>query len=325
MVYVGGNFTNVTTSDGVTQAPIGYLARFNPTTDQFDTSWNLQFDGPVKALSIASGHLYVGGDFTNVGTHKRRRLASVNLATGALDAWNPSVGGGKVLALAATTSGVYVGGNFATLAGQSRANLGRLGLDGTLDSWAPTLDGRVNSLVASPSGTKVYAGGDFTTVSGNTSARSIASWDTATGNLTAGFAAAATNEGNKPPALDLYLDGTHLLAAVAGQGGACASLNPATGHVDWSVHANGNIQAVTAMSGIVYCGGHFGGTASFGGQTRHKLAAASESTGVVTDFAPRVHSALGVWSLGQDGSRLFAGGDFTRIGSHTQYHFGEFE
>jgi hypothetical protein len=68
------------------------LAAINVSTGQV-TSWNPNLNGNVYALAIAGGKLYVGGQFTQVGTTPRNRLAAFNLSNGALDTWNPGATG----------------------------------------------------------------------------------------------------------------------------------------------------------------------------------------------------------------------------------------
>ena len=327
-VYVAGNFSAVTDADGTTQFAAGNFAVFNPLTGQFDSSWDLDTDFPVTALARSGGRLYLGGDFTSVDGERRTRLAAVDVATGELDpTWKPAAKGGPVRALAVSAGKVYVGGKFVTLGGAAQPFLGRVSATGTgaVDAgWAPRLDARVRTLAVSPDGTRLYAGGDFTTVNNNTAGMSIASINTTTATLTTGFNAGPTNDGRESPAVDLDLDGSLLLAATAGTGGGCASLDAATGKTRWSKHANGNMQAVTALNGTVYCGGHFGGLGAFANLVRYKLAAVDESSGaVVENFAPRINSPLGVWSLDHDASRLFVGGDFTRVNG-PQSHFAVF-
>jgi fibronectin type 3 domain-containing protein len=132
------------------------------------------------------------------------------------------------------------------------------------------------------------------------------------------------NNGGHSPVFDLVSDGTRLIEAIGGGGGACTAQNPTTGATLWSVHSNGNLQSVQIFGSDVYCGGHFSGTASFGGQTRKKLAEVDLATGAIQPFAPVVNSALGVWSLGSDATHLFVGGDFTKITGVAQPHFAMF-
>lgn len=322
-VFVAGSFTAVTTPDGATTLPIANVAAFDPTSGTFDASWTPNPNGSVTALALSDGQLYLGGTFTQVSGQNRKHLAAVDPAgTATLAGWAPAVNGG-VNALAIGVGWAYVGGNFTALAGVSQSYLGRVSLStGTLDNtWAPKPDARVRSLVVSGDGSRVYLGGDFTTVNSSGIGRSIASVNTTgTGVLTSGFNAGATNAGTKPPAYGLYLDGSNLLAAVGGSGGGCASLNATSGTTNWSKHSNGNVQAVTALSGTVYCGGHFNGMGSFDGQTRNKLAAVDESTGSLLPFTLRINSALGIWALDHDTTHVYLGGDFTKINGKPQPH-----
>lgn len=71
----------------------------------------------------------------------------------------------------------------------------------------------------------------------------------------------------------------------------------------------------------MYVGGHFGGTNSFGGQERYKLAAVRTTTGVVDPFDPRVNTALGVFEVRAYAGDIYIGGDFTTVSGASQPHF----
>jgi hypothetical protein len=323
-VYVAGSFTAVTDASGANSLPIANLAAFDPASGTFDPSWHPNPNGAVTALALSGGQLYLGGTFTQVAGISRWHLAAVDTAgTGALSSWKPRAGG-SVDGLSVSGGWVYVGGNFTSLAGVSRSFLGRVSVGaGVLDtSWAPTPSARVRSVVVSADGSQVYIGGDFLTVNGSSTGHSIASIDTSgSGTLTSGFHAGATNDGSQPPAYALYLDGSTLLAGVGGSGGACAALDAHNGITRWSQHGNGDVHAVTALNGTAYCGGHFSGTGSFGGQTRNKLAAVDETSGALLSFALRINSSLGVFALDHDATRVYMGGDFTKINGKLQPHF----
>lgn len=323
-VYVAGNFSAVTDAAGTTSLPIANVAAFLPASGTFDPTWHPNPDGVVTSLGLSGGKLYLGGDFTQVQGTTRTRLAAVDAVSGALTPWSPAATGGMVDALAVSGGAVYVGGSFTTLAGVTRSYLGRVSVStGNSDTnWTPRPNARVRSLVVPGDGSVVYVGGSFTTINGSSSARSIASLSTTTpATLTKGFNAGATNAGSEPPAMGLYVEGSDLLAAVAGAGGGCASLDAKNGRTQWSKHANGNVQTVTAMNGTAYCGGHFTGTASFDGQNRNKLAAVDQASGQTLGLSLRINSALGVWALSHDATRLFLGGDFTKINGKPQPHF----
>ncbi|MEJ7708153.1 MAG: hypothetical protein WKF82_13290 [Nocardioidaceae bacterium] len=329
-VYVAGDFTAVTDLNGGTY-PVNNLAVYLTDSGTFDPNWDPNANAPIRALALSGDQLYLGGDFTQVGGEPRTRLAAVDANTGNPKAsWKTKAIGGPVRTLAVSNGEVYVGGNFTTLkdstGSHAQSRLGRLDSGtGAFDAtWTPTPDAQVYSVVASADGSRVYVGGDFSSISNASNTNRIASLSTTNGTPTPGFNAGATNGSDESPVRDLHLDGSNLLAAVAGSGGGCASLNAGNGTKQWNKHTNGNLQAVTVIDGTAYCGGHFNGVGSFDGQTRYKLAAVDVSTGAVLDFAPRINSALGVWSLGSDSSHLYLGGDFTQVRGKPQSHFAEF-
>jgi hypothetical protein len=227
---------------------------------------------------------------------------------------------------------VYVGGAFTQLTDSSgshlRSYLARVGsADGVLDSsWTAQPDDKVWSLAVSGDGQRLYIGGDFASVSGHGAVHLARLGIDAgnVGNLAPGFVPGPTNGSTRPPVLGLFVDGSTLLVAAGGSGGGCAALDASTGATRWNVHTNGNVQQVVAAAGTVYCGGHFEGTGSFAGLTRHRLAAVDETTGAVLGLAPRINSALGVWCLAGDSNQLSVGGDFSVITGQPQPHFAEF-
>ncbi|HYO31579.1 MAG TPA: hypothetical protein VES21_01945 [Nocardioidaceae bacterium] len=326
-VYVAGDFTAVTDALGETTASIAHVAAFLPATGTFDTSWHPSPNGGVVSLALQNGTLYMGGNFTTVGGQSRARLAAVDAATGAVNDWDPGATG-NVKALAAGGDYIYVGGSTTAVGGSRQPYLARVGAQAGTDTrdtgWSPTLNGRVLSIVVN--GEQVYVGGEFSTVNGSGAGRSIASLTTSSpASLTPGFVSGETNESARAPATELHLADGRLLAALAGSGGACASLDATTGATLWSKHSNGNMQAITELGGTVYCGGHFGGAGSFAGLDRSKLAAVDLVSGNTdVTFRPRINSAKGVWALDSDASRLFAGGDFTKVSGKTQFRLAVF-
>lgn len=329
-IYVGGTFSAVTDVQG-NSYPASNLAVFVASTGAFDRTWRGSTNGAVWALAASGSTLYVGGDFSAVDGTARSRLAAVDTSTGALSSgWVPRADR-RVEALAASGGHVYVGGNFTKVHDRggwhARPYAARLDPStGAVDAaWVPTPSARVRALLASADGSHVYLGGDFTTVSGSRSANKVASIRTTDGSVDAGFRVNANNAGTLGPVYDLATDGSVLTMAVGGQGGACTAVAAGTGAAMWSKHANGNVQTTAIHNGTVYCGGHFGGAASFDGLTRYKLAAVGLSSGVTTSFAPRVNSALGVWAVRATASQLFVGGDFTKVAGVSQAHFAVFQ
>lgn len=328
-VYLAGTFTQVTTPTGASY-PAAHLAAFNPATGQFAPTWQAGTDGPVNAMAYASGILYIGGKFTTVDGQRRGKLAALDAATGALQTqWKPATDR-PVDTLAAAGGSLYLGGPITKVTDSQGSHpvtyTARLDqTTGRWDStWTPKPDGRVRKVLASTDGTRLFLAGDFATVSGQPQTRSVASVTTTSGLVDPAFALGPTNRKDRPPVNDMTTDGTHLLLAVAGAGGACTSVSPTSGTTQWSKITNGNAQAAAIIGTTAYCGGHFSGTASFDGLTRYKAAAVNLGTGQTLGFAPRINSALGVWEMAATGTDLYLGGDFTKISGKAQPHFAAY-
>ncbi len=125
------------------------------------------------AVRDDSGNLYIGGDFTVVGTVVAQRVAKWDGSS-----WTP-LGegiGGTVRALAVAGSNVYAGGYFTNAGGQAACYIARW--DG--NNWTPLgsgMNGGVRALAVM--GSDVYAGGDFTMADGK-AASYIAKWNGST-------------------------------------------------------------------------------------------------------------------------------------------------
>lgn len=90
----------------------------------------VQTSGDVQAIAVSSsGEVYIGGHFGQVGPRKikRARLASFDLSTGAVTAWNPGVTNSYmgVWALQVDATRVHVGGDFQRVNGQVRRGFAR--------------------------------------------------------------------------------------------------------------------------------------------------------------------------------------------------------
>jgi hypothetical protein len=331
-IVVGGTFDSVIDPAG-NLYPAKNLAVFSASTGAADLSFAASANNTVTSLATdGQGTVYVGGTFGTVNGTTRKGLAAIDVGTGALKPWTPSiVAPGQVDALAYSNGAVYAGGNFAGVtdgAGTSRAYLGKVSSQsGAVDTaWTAAPNDRVRALAPAADGTsRVFVGGDFTSVSGKASTNKIAAVGAGgTGAVDTAFRAGGTNQRSYAPVYDLTADSSRVYAAVAGSGGACAGLSASTGAVLWSDHSNGNLQSVRLQGGLLYCAGHFNGTGSFLGQTRYKIAAVDPATGALNAFAPNVNSSQGPWALAADATHLYLGGDFSSISGVPQPHFAMF-
>jgi hypothetical protein len=319
-VVIAGSFTALTDPAGGSH-PAGHIALLDASGAQV-TSWAASTDGEVDALATRGGTLYIGGAFGTVDGQAHRRLAAVNLSTGALlPSFTATTTNGQVSSLAVTSTAVFVAGTFTSLkTGRgtvARSYVAKLDpTSGAVDAgWAVSPDARVRSVLASPDSSKVYLGGDFVTVSG-TDVRYDAAVSTAAPATVLPFRLSWGQ-----PVIKQTISGGVLYLAIGGNGGACGSYNATTGTAYWIAGTDGNVQAVTVADGIAYCGGHF---AHFGGAVRQHIAAVSIASPALSSWAPVFNSALGVWALANDGANLFAGGDFTKAGSRPRAHLASF-
>ncbi len=320
-VVIAGSFTALTDPAGGSH-PAGHIALLNASGAQV-TSWTASTDGEVDALAVRGNTLYIGGTFGTVNGQAHRRLAAVNLTTGALlPAFTATTTNGQVSSLAVTTTAVFVAGTFTSLkTGRgtvARSYVAKLDpTSGAVDAgWAVSPNARVRSVLASPDSSTVYLGGDFVTVSG-TDVRYDAAVTTAAPATVLPFRLSWGQ-----PVIKQTISGGVLYLAIGGNGGACGSYDAITGAANWIAGADGNVQAVTVSDGIAYCGGHF---AHFGGAARQHIAAVTiTSPAALSSWAPGINSALGVWALANDGANLFAGGDFTKAGSRPRAHLASF-
>lgn len=329
-VIIGGEFTNVIDPDG-NQYPANHVAKFDPATGTFDTSWSLSVDNTVNSMAVDGDTLYLGGSFQYVNGSLHKFLAAVSLSTGALKTGFATQATRSVDAMALGGGFLYVGGSFPSLrdaTGFKTVNyLGRVNkTTGAIDvGWSSgvVLDGRVWSLLAHPNGTRLYVGGDFLSINADPLRRGMAAVTTSSpAAIDTGYLSGYTNQVSRAPVLGMDLEGDNLLLAVGGSGGACTLQSATTGTNIWSKHGTGNVVGVAFFGPYSYCGGHFSGPGSFDGQTREKVAAIETATGTLQPWAPTVNSALGVWSMASTANALVIGGDFTKSDATYQPHFG---
>ncbi|MBP8297719.1 MAG: fibronectin type III domain-containing protein, partial [Burkholderiales bacterium] len=245
----------------------------------------------VNALAIIGNTLYLGGDFTGLtktggASTLRNRLAAIDLTTLAITSFNPDVDG-EVFALAASGNTLYAGGFFTFVGATQRVGGAAFNTaaGGALTAWDPeTFDG--NALpdflgeirAIAPFGGTIYIGGRFTQAGG-----------------------LATPEPRDH------------IAAVDPVSGAVTAWDP--------IASNGGgetiVRTIVPTASVVYLGGQFSALNN-PAYTRVGLGAVSTATGAVTAWNPGSTPPNGggnVRSLVLDGTTIYAGGEFTGIGS----------
>jgi len=319
--FIGGDFSAV---GGEPRANVAHLRR----DGQLD-QWRADADGRVNALLLDDRTLYMGGLFTHVAGQPRCYLAAVSVGCGSLLRWDSKVSGigsdySAVNALLLRGKTLYVAGDFATVGGAARRNLAALDVsNGRALGFAPDPDGRIYTLAAEDS--LLYVGGGFHTIGGG-ERQYLAALSLVTGNVQAWDprVGSARYDYDVWPYVHslaiasgcLYVAG-HFTRAGGQVRGGIASLNLVTGNAtDWNPNpvnepALGSapfIYAVVVRDGLAYVGGRFD---TLGSKPRLNLGAVTLTTGLATDFDPKVGDD--VHALAWSGDALYAGGQFTTL------------
>jgi hypothetical protein len=136
----------------------------------------------VKELTATADSLIIAGSFRYVSnTTARANLMALDLGTGTIKSWNPSVDG-MVTCLALGQDSLYCGGAFTSVNwGVPRMHCASLDLvSGAVKTWIADTDGRVSAIALS--GGKVWVGGSFAQAGGQ-ARKNLAAFDEGTGQL----------------------------------------------------------------------------------------------------------------------------------------------
>lgn len=198
----------------------------------------------------------------------------------------------------------------------------------TPDAGTVAANNIIYAFAFSPDGSTLYIGGAFTSIGGQTRNR-IAAISTSTGVVTS-FDPNILPNGSSVRSLAISPDGSKLymsgsFSTVGGVARArLAAVNTADGTVISAFDPNANnlsyALVLSSDGSTLYAGGAF---TTVGGTARNRLAAINTSNGtLVSSFNPNAGGSVQSLALSSDGSRLYAGGDFTTIGGVTYNHLG---
>ncbi len=288
-------------------------------------------DGVVNAILVTGQFLYIGGSFTQVfepngQAAPRNNLAAIELATGAVTAWNPDVGGGAVEAMTLSRDGraLYIGGSFTTVGGVARNNLAVI--DTTTDTnnvgdWDPDPDGPVNALALSQDGLGVYVGGAFTAFQGGAVSRAyLASVHALTGDVNPWFTGVDDVVHTLLPSASgttLFIGGRFTMAGGLARP-RLAELELSSGQgTAWNPAPDGIVRALVQDGDLLYVGGGF--TAVDGGApgSRNYLAAldttATAPGSMDTGWDGGLDGPVHAMALSYDRAILYIGGAFANV------------
>ncbi|GEM_PF-3403682 len=313
VLYLGGDFSILRNHDRQ------FVGAVDIATGDIVMNWDPNANGRVDAILPVGNAVYLGGEFSQVGSFKRNRLAEVASAAGNAAAqvrpWNPNASS-AVRALAFQDGGILAGGAFRSVGGAERRFLAAIDkLTGRPTDWAPNPDGEVRALLAS--GRTLYAGGSFGNVGGGTRSRAAA-WDIETGQLISWNPDVTDTAAGAKTGVDalvrrddrIFLGGsfTHIGGMAHDNLGA---VDAYTGMpTAWSAHPNNRVFALAAMGGHLYVGGQF---SSVNAVAVGSLARVNLTTGFLDQlWAPAPSST--VLALAGRGGTLYAGGLFRNFG-----------
>lgn len=328
-VYIGGDFTAAYAGAGSYRR--SYLAALNATTGAL-LSWNPAADGKVRGLAVSGSTVYAVGDFAYVDGLRRHHVVALDATTGSPRPGFTQKVEGLVNAVGIGNDRLYLAGAVTSAGGSPRAGAAALSLTtGAVDpSWTPALaEGSAESLAVTSG--RIYLGGTFRSINGVSGSGKLAAVSPTTGAVDRGF--------NPPTAVVAYgvaVSGSTVYAALGGQGGRAVAYG-STGATQWTVTADGDVQALGVAGDQLILGGHFDkvcrsdrtgdhGTCLDGHDVRIKMAAVDLS-GRLRSWAPNGNGVSGVYTVGVGTTvdKVAVGGAFTTIGGLTQRRFAQFD
>ncbi len=299
--FIGGQFTSV---DGVARSNLAHVL-----ADHSVDPWNPGTNGAVRAMALSGSQLFVGGDFTVLGSTSRTRAGCVDVTTGVVTSWNPNANG-TVRALHLSASGfMLVGGQFTSIGGQARNRIAELNLtNGAANTlWNPNANSSVFALEVV--GNVLYVGGQFTNIGGQSRSR-LAALNLATGAPLAwnpsvsGNVNAIVSDGPT-----VYVGGAFITVGAVMRN-RIAAVDSTTGLATaWNPNASSTVQTLFLSGESVYAGGDF---LSIGGQSRSRVAQLDRTTGLATSWNPSAFNTVNVISAAMP--EVFVGGAFTAVG-----------
>ncbi|HMB71750.1 MAG TPA: hypothetical protein VKU85_20730, partial [bacterium] len=308
--FVGGDFTEI---DGQPRAHAAHLL----ADLTVDPDWHPDPDGRVRGFLLHDGLVYLHGYFDDIGEAHRNRIASVDLATGAVTDWNPDPTSGGVEDFFADGDLLYVVGSFQTIGGQERDMAAFDLTTGELTGFDPVLPNDVLAVVAKND--VVYVGGRFTTAADSTRSR-LAAFDAATAALLPW-----NPDVSGSAVFDLVLGETTLYAggSFSVVGGnthrAVVELDLATGIAQNTIGGTiGQVFTLAVHGNRLYLGGDF---TELHGEDRRYLGAFDRTTG---DVLPTPAPLDVVRALGASGDTLVVGGEFGSVSGVDRNRFAAF-
>ncbi len=318
VIYAGGAFSSV---NGETR---GNVAAIDANSGAVQ-AWRVGVTGSVNSIKVSGNTVYIAGNYTDIlsgGTVSTgiSKLAAVGRSTGTVNTgWKPAPDG-TVYDVEVINGVVFAGGGFANIGATPTSRNYLAALDATtaeVTSWNPGPNNTVNRLAANSN--DLYIGGAFTMVGATTVAYaakisgvygSISNWNMGINNTAYafGFDGYGVYVGGKfTTANQITVRG---LAAV-GDNGSFKTM---------PVLDDGLVRKLTLANDVLYVGGTFTSVGSVATQKAFALNLA-DSPATIMSWSPNI-TGTAVYSILVDGSTVYLGGWFTKLGAQTRTNIG---
>jgi hypothetical protein len=208
-------------------------------------------------MYLTGNNLYIGGDFTQIGTTTRNHIAALDASAGVpIAAFNPDANS-TVQTLAFAANQLYIGGSFTTIGGQSRRYLASLDLTtGNATAFDPNMNSYVYQLSIDEN--ILYAVGGFNMVSNNSiSRRYAAAYYTATNTLTPWDPSLSNAAYNVYGTNGLIFMGGNFASASGQTVANCAAINHYNVSIAWYPTFVGYPEAFILTDSTLFTGGSF--------------------------------------------------------------------
>lgn len=300
-LFLSGSFTVVA---GKT---VPYLAIYNLKSKTVK-DWSTKLAGPIKAMTITSSTLIIGGHFSKQDVEVQGGAAMVNTSSGSLlyEKKFPLVAGSINASISDGQGGWFIGGTFTAVGSKHVSNLAHILNDYTVD---PNWQGETNDSVTGlylDSG-KLFVGGFFNQVN-SAERKLIAALDASNGSLLGWdakikdglFVKTIVGEGNL-----IFIGGdfegvgtkaNRALAAVNKTSGLASDWNPKLTLIDINpsdaVPNYPNVTDIQIYNSKIFIGGQFDGLDdSNGTKVRHNFVLIDLADFKIQDFDPSPYDA----------------------------------
>jgi PKD repeat protein len=355
-MILGGTFSQAREVGSAVTLTRSRLLAFDVNTGKIDTNFTPTTDGAVNVVIPGPNNtVYVGGAFNNIAGVARRRVAQLNLSTGASTSFDAGTVAGDVKDLKRHNNRLFVSGMFTHIAGQAQLGLATVNqTTGKFDPYvrnlfAGTQNGGYTGVIhidISTQANRLLAIGNFATVDGasrrqvamldlNASSAGLSSWQTP-------FYEAACSSSFNSYMRDLDISPDGAFAVISTTGAYGGSEKPCDTTARFEMGATGTGQApswvdftggdttyaVEITDSVVYTGGHArwqnnpnaGDRAGAGAVARPGIAALDPDNGLPLSWNPTRERGIGVFDFRYDEKGLWVASDTERIGPMNAYH-----